>query len=130
MDRAVERALTLLGRADQLRTLSAVTGARLRSGHPLDDPSHVVLRELARTEGLAAVRAYLDRPAPRPAMLARVVRGLREIDYGPLREHGIDPETVCTVPGAALDAARALLPGCVTGRVDGGTVRRGGPAPG
>jgi hypothetical protein len=118
VDDATRRSLALLGRADHLRILTAVTGARLVSGHPLDDPSHILLREIAMNEGLAAVPAYLDEPARRSTVLARTVRRLAAIDYGPLREHGIDPDAMRTVAGAARDAARRLLPGSATGRVD------------
>jgi hypothetical protein len=117
-----ERVLGLLGRADQLRVLSSVMQARLLSGHPLDDPSHLLLREIAMGEGPAGVRAYLDEPARRGAALTRTVRRLEDAAYESLREHGIDPDAVRTVPGAARAAARRLLPGSDTGRVDGVTV--------
>ncbi|GAA2089976.1 hypothetical protein [Actinomadura alba] len=122
MEAATERVLGLLGRADQLRVLTAVSEARLVSGHPLDDPSHILLREIAMAEGLAAVRAYLDEPSRRGAALARTVRRLENTGYEALREHGIDPDAVRSIPGAARAAARRLLPGSATGRVDGGTV--------
>ncbi|WP_433181397.1 hypothetical protein [Actinoallomurus sp. CA-150999] len=119
----MDDALTLLGRAEHLRVLTGVTDSRLAAGHPLDDPSHVLLRELARADGLEAVRAYLDRPARRGAALAHVVSRLKDIDYGPLSEHDIDPAAVCTIPGAAREAALGLLSGTATGRVDGDGVR-------
>lgn len=119
MDATTEGSLALLGRADHLRVLTAVTCDRLVSGHPLDDPSHILLREIAMNEGLAAVRAYLDEPSHRGAALARTVRRLAGLDYEPLRAHGIDPDAVRAVPGAARAAARRLLPGSDTGTADG-----------
>lgn len=122
MDNQIEHILGLLGRADHLQALGRAVG-RLHEGHPLNYPSHILLRELAAHEGIAAVRTYLDRPALRDAALARAIERLRGIDYSPLRDHGTDPEVMCTRAGAALEAALALVPDAQYGEVgDDGTV--------
>ncbi|GLZ05975.1 hypothetical protein Acsp03_34410 [Actinomadura sp. NBRC 104412] len=87
--------LTLLGRADHLRALSSVTAGDLLTGHPLDDPSHILLRELAWTEGMEAVRSYLSHPSEREAALARVLQRLRAIDLEPLQTH--DPRALLPI---------------------------------
>ncbi|QFG20430.1 hypothetical protein [Actinomadura sp. WMMB 499] len=120
--------LRLLGRADHLRVLAAAEERELLSGHPLDYPSHLFMREIAANEGIGTVREYLERPGRRGAMLARTVERLRSVDLGPLRRFGIDPGDVRNAPGAALRAARALLPDAEAGRAGDGIVQWAGHA--
>ncbi|OLT17406.1 hypothetical protein BJF79_17795 [Actinomadura sp. CNU-125] len=121
-----DRLLRLPGRADHLRVLAAAHPGRLRTGHPLNHPSHILMREIARRPTSAPSAS--TSPGPDGAALARTVERLRRVDHEPLRRFGIDPATVRHEPGAAVRAARALLPGAEDGEAAGDIVRWAGHA--
>lgn len=62
MDQAALTTLALLADAQHLAALTAIDPADLATGHPLDYPAHMALREIHQHQGPDATEDFLTRP--------------------------------------------------------------------
>ncbi|MGW0708938.1 hypothetical protein ACWD4G_23815 [Streptomyces sp. NPDC002643] len=120
MDHAALTTLALLADSQHLATLTAIDPADLATGHPLDYPTHMALREIHQHQGPDATEDFLTLPDARPGLLTAAIQRLNTIDYRPLADHGIDPKAATGDPRTALEAAQTLLPDAEQGRHEDG----------